>query len=115
MRKLTFVLAAAVTALAGLIAPGAATAEGAEQGEVPCGILLPGVPPGSVATTGHFVVTPSGNGVLVCRAEIPEGPPETVVIDDLPCGTPAGPTTKSHTVITKSGRVILTCHVNPSA
>jgi hypothetical protein len=115
MRKLTFVLATLATALTMLVAAGTATADGAQQGETPCGILLPGVPPGAVFTTGHFVVTPSGNGVLVCHAEIPAGPPQTVVIDDLPCSTPAGATTQSHTVITKSGQVTLTCHVNPSA
>jgi hypothetical protein len=113
MAKLVFILSALAAAVGVLAGPTVAAA-GAVHGEGLCGILLPGFTPDEVYGPGKYVVTPSGNGVLVCRAEIPVGPPRTLVIENLLCLTPAGPTTNSHTVITKSGQVTLTCHVNPS-
>ncbi len=84
--------------------------------DVRCGIFLGAVPPGNAFTTGHLVVTPSGNASLVCHAEIPKGPPQAVIIRDLPCGLgPGGFTGESHTVITPSGQVTLTCHLNGSS
>ena len=84
--------------------------------DIPCGIALPGMTPNAVFTTGHLVVTPSGNASLICHAEIPEGPPRAVIIRDLPCFLgPVGVTGESHTVITPSGRVTLTCHLNGSS
>ncbi len=105
-----------------LVAAIPAGAAGAQDGaivlrDVSCGIALPGVPPGAVFTeNAMIVVTPSGRAVLVCHAQIPEGPPTAVIVEDLFCGLgPGGFTEQSHTVIAPSGRVLLTCHVNPSA
>jgi hypothetical protein len=78
-----------------------------------CGISLGSVPPGSIFTTGHFVLTPSGNAVLVCHGQIPVGPPMAVHVNNVPCFSPTPPglvTSDSHTVITPSGQVILVCH-----
>ena len=113
MSKLVFLLSALAVAVVVLAVPTVAAA-GAAKGEGLCGIALPGLTPDAVFGPGSYVVTPSGDGVVVCHAEIPVGPPKTLVIDDLLCLTPAGFTTNSHTVITKGGQVTLTCHVNPS-
>ena len=112
MTKLMFLVSAVAVTVAALAVPTVAAA-GASKGEGLCGIALPGLTPDAVYGPGTYVVTPSGNGVLVCHAEILVGPPKTLVIDGLLCLTPAGLTTNSHTVITKSGQVTLTCHVNP--
>jgi len=77
---------------------------------IPCGIFIDGVG-SSVLTQGHFVVTPSGNAVLVCHGQTPVGPPMAMHINDIPCFAPGPITTSdSHTVITPSGQVILVCH-----
>ena len=112
MAKLVFLLSALAVVV--VLAVPTLAAAGAAKGEGLCGIALPGLTPDAVFGPGTYVVTPSENGELVCHAEIPVGPPKTLVIDDLLCLTPAGFTTNSHTVITKSGQVTLTCHVNPS-
>jgi hypothetical protein len=83
----------------------------AQQATVRCSILTPGVPPGVIVGPGHFTVTPSGNGTLVCHGTVPQGPPRALRFRGLRCPTPAGVTSRSHTVITPSGRVTLTCHV----
>jgi hypothetical protein len=109
-------LLAAVGAGALLAAPATTVAKpkpphgGAVRGETTCSILTPGVAPGVITTTGRYTITPSGNGTLVCHGQVPQGPPEAVVVKGLRCPTPAGVTWKSHTVITPSGRVTLTCH-----
>jgi hypothetical protein len=79
-------------------------------GTISCSVLTPGVAPGVIQTIGHYRVTPSGNGTLVCHGQVPQGPPRAVVVKGLQCPTPAGVTNRSHTVITPSGRVTLTCH-----
>jgi hypothetical protein len=84
--------------------------EGSTRGQTPCSILTPGIAPGVIQTTGRYTITPSGNGTLVCRGQVPQGPPRAVVVKGLRCPTPAGVTYRSHTVITPSGRVKLTCH-----
>jgi hypothetical protein len=99
-----------------LAAPAVAVAKqkpphgGAVHGETSCSILTPGVAPGVITTTGRYTITPSGNGTLVCEGQVPQGPPEAVVVKGLRCPTPAGVTWKSHTVVRPSGRVKLTCH-----
>ncbi len=78
--------------------------------DVPCFILVPGM--GTVQTSSsHAVVTPSGNATLVCHGELPEGPPETLQFEDLPCPFAGLMGSSSHTVVTRSGQVILVCHV----
>lgn len=84
--------------------------EGATHGQTSCSILTPGIAPGVITTTGRYTITPSGNGTLVCRGQVPQGPPRALVVKGLRCPTPAGITNRSHTVITPSGRVKLTCH-----
>jgi hypothetical protein len=83
--------------------------EGATHGRTSCSILTPGIAPGVISTTGRYTITPSGNGTLVCRGQVPHGPPRALVVKGLRCPTPAGVTSRSHTVVTPSGRVTLTC------
>jgi hypothetical protein len=84
--------------------------EGATRGQIACSVLTPGVAPGVIQTVGRYTITPSGNGTLICRGSVPQGPAQAIVVKGLRCPTPAGVTTRSHTVITPSGRVTLTCH-----
>lgn len=61
----------------------------------------------------QLVVTPSGNTKLTCHFD---GPPvaETVVQNDVLCGTFLGLTTDSILVYTKSGHGTLTCQLHAS-
>jgi hypothetical protein len=80
-----------------------------------CGIFIPipGALP-AVTQSSHLVVTPSGNAALICHGKIPVGPPQAVVVNDIPCSLgPGGGATKSHTVVSPSGNVLLTCHNHP--
>jgi hypothetical protein len=108
---------------AGLLAAGALAAspaavqakpkpphEGATHGQTSCSVLTPGIAPGVITTVGRYTISPNGNGTLVCRGSVPQGPTDAIVVKGLRCPTPAGVTTHSHTVITPSGRVTLTCH-----
>ena len=58
----------------------------------------------------HAVVTSSGNGMLTCRAEVPNSTGKAVVYKDLGCNTPAGFGIGRETVST-SGQATLTCWV----
>jgi hypothetical protein len=69
-----------------------------------------GLGPAGPTTNSHAVVTPSGNANLSCHGSTAVGPPETLVLKGVPCGTPGGVTTDSHFVWTKSGQANLTCH-----
>ena len=89
----------------------AAPHRAATTSQVSCSILTPGIAPGTIQTTGRFVATPSGNGVLICHARLPQPPGRAIVLKGLACPTPLGTTTRSHTVITPSGNVTLVCHV----
>ncbi len=84
--------------------------DAATRGQTPCSILTPGVAPGVVTAVGRYTITPSGNGTLICRGRVPQGPARAIVVKRLRCPTPAGVTMRSHTVIRPSGRVTLTCH-----
>jgi hypothetical protein len=70
-----------------------------------------------VRTTGQFVVTPSGNAVLICHADASRfvrSPSQAVVVDNPVCRLPNGQRThEGQVVLTPSGQLNLTCHVTP--
>lgn len=99
-----------------LVASPAAASEGATitRGFV-CAIPVSSVPPleeGAVFTRdSKSVVTPSGQGVLVCHGSLPEGvtAPPSVTTGDR-CGIAEGISNAfSRVVVSSSGRVSLTC------
>jgi hypothetical protein len=65
-----------------------------------------------VGTDSHAVNTPSGNGTVVCRYNLPVGPPQTFVADGFDCSnyglTKIG---TGHLVVTPSGQATFTCQV----
>jgi hypothetical protein len=74
-----------------------------------------------VSTTGHLVVTPSGNVSFVCHAAAdaksfrPPLPQQALVVDGAPCFLPSGRrSSDSHLVVTPSLRVHLVCHFHPA-
>lgn len=64
----------------------------------------------------HAVVTPSGNSILQCHFDIPEGfePDRTMKNNGFLCGTFLGLTTDSQSIANKGGKAHLTCIINPS-
>jgi len=71
-----------------------------------------------IRTTGHLVVTPSGNVHFVCHAQARTSnffrvPTEALVFDGLPCALPEGrgTTRDSHLVVTPSLQVHVVCHL----
>jgi hypothetical protein len=105
----------------------AAAASGATVTDEPCtfgerpGILDPAqIFRRPIRTTGHLVVTPSGNVSFVCHAAANPGsferplPTQAIVVDPVACFLPGGRrTTDSRLVVTPSLHVHLTCHFNP--
>src|SRR5215210_3605863 len=94
-------------AIVGIIAAGivftgsAAYGQGDDQGALVlqgqgCSIFVKpaGVPIRGVFTTeSHAILTPNGNSVLVCQAQLPAtvpGPPQAVVFNGVPCYTLGG-------------------------
>lgn len=73
-----------------------------------------GLPQKLFTQQSHATKTPSGNSVVVCHFDVPEGlaPSEAIVNEGLVCNTPAGRANKMRVVITPSGEATLTCHVN---
>jgi hypothetical protein len=105
-----------------------AAANGATVTDEPCTFGgRPGAPGSQifrapVSTTGHLVVTPSGNVSFVCHAAAepksfrPPLPSQALVIDGAPCFLPSGRrTSDSHLVVTPSLRVHLVCHFHPTS
>jgi hypothetical protein len=75
-----------------------------------------------IQTTGHLVVTPSGNVSFVCHAAANARsfqrplPTQAVVLDGAPCFLPGGRRTNdSQLVVTPSLHVHLVCHFHPPA
>jgi len=64
----------------------------------------------------HSTATPSGNTMLVCHFDIPEGEePEKATRDSgFECGTYLGTTNNSKMVATPGGKATLTCKINGS-
>ena len=94
--------------------------EQASDGEVECGILLPGILPEDrvLPATGLLTVEPSGTATLVCQGRLDPAlaPAEAVVLRDGPCALGDGGTVgESRTVVRPSGGVTLTCHNNPGS
>ncbi len=75
-----------------------------------------------IRTTGHLVVTPSGNVSFHCHAAAERGsfqsPLRTtaLVVDPVPCFLPdRRRTNDAHLVVTPSLHVHLTCHLQPAS
>ena len=90
-------------------------------GDRPGGVLAPQIFRRPIRTTGHLVVTPSGNISFVCHAAASAAsfqrplPTQAIVVDRAPCFLPSGQRTNdTHLVVTPSLQVHLVCHVNPS-
>ena len=90
-------------------------------GDRPGGVLAPQIFRRPIRTTGHLVVTPSGNISFVCHAAASAAsfqrplPTQAIVVDRAPCSLPSGRRTNdSHLVVTPSLQVHLVCHVNPA-
>jgi hypothetical protein len=73
-----------------------------------------------IETTGHLVVTPSGNVTLVCHAAASAGsfqrplPTQAIVVEPVPCFLPSGRRTNdAQLVVTPSLHVHLVCHFMP--
>src|SRR4051812_26089207 len=103
----------------------AAAAAGAVVTDAPCtfgdrpGVLNP-IFRRPIRTTGHLVVTPSGNVSFVCHAAADARsfqrplPTQAIVVDGAPCFLPGGRrTSDSRLVITPSLHVHLVCHFHP--
>ena len=74
---------------------------------------IPGVPVTNPAEC-FVVATPSGNGNVLVRAEIPAGfsLPETFIAE-LPCFFPGLGPGSGRLVATRSGQITAHCHVRP--
>jgi hypothetical protein len=104
-----------------------AAAGGATVTDAPCTfgdrptVLAPQIFRRPIRTTGHLVVTPSGNVSFVCHAAANAGsfqrplPTEAIVVDGAPCFLPnRRRTNDSHLVVTPSLHVHLVCQVKPA-
>jgi hypothetical protein len=104
-----------------------AAAGGATVTDAPCTfgdrptVLAPQIFRRPIRTTGHLVVTPSGNVSFVCHAAANAGsfqrplPAQAIVVDGTPCFLPdRRRTNDSHLVVTPSLHVHLVCRVNPA-
>jgi len=118
LRKFITIVLLALALLAGgtALAVSPASADGAvvinDQG---CG-LLDGDGGFAVADSDHAVVTPSGNGVLKCKADVTVPSSGQAAHFDfastgLLCNTPAGVTDDWRETVSASGQATLTCKV----
>jgi hypothetical protein len=106
----------------------AAAADGATVTDEPCtfgdrpGVVDPQIFRRPIRTTGHLVVTPSGNVSFHCHAAADARsfqtplPTSAVVVDRVPCFLPdRRRTNDARLVVTPSLQVHLTCHVQPAS
>ena len=104
----------------------AAAADGATVTDEPCtfgdrpGVPSPQIFRRPIRTTGHLVVTPSGNVSFHCSAAADARsfqsplPTSALVVDRVPCFLPdRRRTNDSRLVVTPSLHVHLSCHVQP--
>jgi hypothetical protein len=104
-----------------------AATTGATVTDAPCtfgdrpGVLDPLIFRRPIRTTGHLVVTPSGNVSFICHAAASAGsfqrplPTQAIVVNPVPCFLPGGRRTNdAHLVVTPSLHVQLVCHVKPA-
>lgn len=115
MKKTYFVIAAVVFVAAGLFAVPARTQGAIVIHDMGCS-LLDGDGGGVAADSAHAVVTPSGNGTLVCKVKGVANSTGAAVRYDfastgLTCGTPAGSTQDWHETVSASGNATLVCSV----
>jgi hypothetical protein len=105
-----------------------AAASGATVTDAPCffgdrpGVLRPQIFRRPIATTGHLVVTPSGNVSFICHAAASAGsferplPTQAIVVEPVPCTLPSGRRVNdAQLVVTPSLHVHLVCHFMPSS
>ncbi len=119
LRKIIAVAVLGMATLLGssVLTDSPASAEGAVViNDKGCG-LLDGNGGFAVADSDHAVVTPSGNGVLKCKAEVTppaSGHAEHFDFEStgLLCGTPAGTTEDWKEAVSASGQATLTCKVH---
>ena len=103
----------------------AAAADGAVVTAAPCtfgdrpGVLDP-IFRRPIRTTGHLVVTPSGNTSFICHAAASANsfgrplPSQAIVVDPVACFMPGGRRTNdAHLIVTPSLHVQLICHFQP--
>jgi len=105
----------------------AAAAEGATVTDEPCafgarpGVLDPQIFRRPIVTTGHLVVTPSGNVSFHCHAAASAGSfqrplPTSAIVASVPCFLPNGRRANdAQLVVTPSLQVHLSCHVQPGS
>ena len=103
-----------------LFAAGSASADGATViDEFGCSLLAAdsGLGANLFTDDSHAVVTPSGNTLLSCSFEIPDGlePSRALKNDGFLCSTFLGATNDSMVVSTPGGNARLTCHINGSS
>jgi hypothetical protein len=82
------------------------------QGSLPCAIFVSTTPPLSAFdNAGHFVVTPTGNGVLTCHGQVEVAPDQ----DGRRSRRPVRHTRRIYgvgiIVVSASGRTTLVCNV----
>jgi hypothetical protein len=106
----------------------AAAADGATVTDAPCtfgdrpGVLEPQIFRRPIRTTGHLVVTPSGNVSFHCHAAANAGsfrpplPTSALVVDPVPCFLPdRRRSNDARLVVTPSLHVHLSCRVHPAS
>jgi hypothetical protein len=105
----------------------AAAAQGATVTDEPCtfgdrpGVLDPQIFRRPIATTGHLVVTPSGNVSFHCDAAASAGSfqrplPTSALVASVPCFLPnRRRANDAQLVVTPSLHVHLSCHVQPES
>lgn len=92
--------------------PSFAEGGGATLRLLPCFAELPGGY--TLVATGFAVQTPGGNINYRCHGEIDPPPPDTIVLNDLPCHGELGDG-RAQLVATASGEARFTCQIHPSA
>jgi hypothetical protein len=103
-----------------LFAAGSASADGATViDEFGCTLLASDSGLGANLFTDdtHAVITPSGNTLLSCSFDIPDGlePGRAIKNSGFTCGTFLGVSNDSMVVSSPGGNAHLTCHINGSS
>ena len=106
----TVAVATSFLAIPPVFQPSFAEQGGATQEALPCFASLPGGY--TLIASGFAVETPSGNINYGCHGVIDPPPPDTIVLNDLPCTSELGEG-RGQLVATKSGEAKLTCQIHP--
>jgi len=116
MRTRTFFIASVIVAAAAILSVEPAKTQGAVVIHSMGCNLLDGDGAIVGADSGRAVVTPSGNGTLVCKVKGVANSTGSAVRYDFAstgilCGTPAGVTDDWHETVSASGNATLVCSV----